>query len=253
MLWHGSLFNSCFPSPSRVDYAKAHLRQCQQHCTSWNRCTDCLFGSSRCIGWLHLSPKCNQAEYKYLHSTHANKSSIYDHSSPCSLKSDLVRFVQSSLSCVFHLYKCRWSQWWCIIELLLLLLVNKWIRSSFGCVAAAAAALCRSRRSKRSKESWNVVVTTYLQFSPTKNWDIWQPLTIRDVQGRLFGWFWIRLRYKIWNWANVWRGRPVLFNETDWAWFMNCLHCLLSTKCDRLQECTHRATCWYDTARQYIR
>ena len=41
-LWHGSLFNSCFPSPSRVDYAKAHLRQCQQHCTSWNRCTDCL-------------------------------------------------------------------------------------------------------------------------------------------------------------------------------------------------------------------
>ena len=189
------IFNSCLPSPSRVDYAKAHLRQCQQHCTGWNRCTDYLFGSSRGTGWLHPSPKCTQAEYKYLHSTLANKSCIYDHSSPCSLQSDLVRFVQRSLSCVFHLCKCQWSQWWCIIELLLLLLllVNKWIRSCFGCVAAAAAALCRSR-SSRSKESWNVVVTTYLQFSPTKNWDIWQPLTIWDVQGELFGRFRRKLR-----------------------------------------------------------
>ena len=116
-------FSGCFCSLARVDYAKAHLRECQQS-TGWGRCSGYL---------TDVMTDCQKIKARVAYLT------IH----PWPLEIKLTRFLQSILTPQLRLSSpilCRWSQRWCIE------LVCKWKRIRFCCVPQLAAA--RRRRSK---------------------------------------------------------------------------------------------------------
>ena len=212
-------FCGCFCSLARVDYAKAHLRECQQS-TGWGRCsgylclTDVMIDCKKLKRELHIWPFI-----------------------PGHWKSNWRDFYKASslLSCVFHLqyYAGDLSDdalSWCANEKESDFVASRNLLLQGGGGARRGSTgmwLQHSRAAFFQNQDWDighqcsaVEGFTGLETMDRSNQISWAMLTkgihlintvVRSSRMRQITEFRIRLRFE--RRVNVWTERPVLFNE----------------------------------------